>query len=422
MKKGTGAVALLLLVLALVGGGCGARARSPEGGATAGHAPEAHGEGGGAAAGEEMCAEHGVGEAECGICNPDAIAGLEAGQGLKVRLPAADSADLVGVRTARPEAGTAAEGIDCFAEVVFDQNRLARIAPQVSGIVHSVEVDLGARVREGETVARIWSAEIADVVAQAVLSHQTLARERRLRAEGITPEKDLQAAEAVHRAACQQARTLGFSEREIEALGSGDEEPTYLELRSPLAGEIVERDAVRGALVQAGQTLFAVADRSVMWALISVPEAALSRVRVGQEVQVTVDALPGSEFRGKLTWVSAQVDERTRMARARAALRDPEGRLRDRMFAQARILAGEAKEALLVPAEAVHVVEGKPLVFVRLADDLYEARAVRLGDAAGGRREIVSGLAAEEEVAVAHGFALKSQLLASRLGAACADD
>jgi len=75
-----------------------------------------------------------------------------------------------------------------------------------------------------------------------------------------------------------------------------------------------------------------------------------------------------------------------------------------------------------VPSDAIQKVEGNPLVFVKRAEDLFEARAVRLGATHNGTREVLAGLKADEIVAVARVFALKSQLLMSRLGAGCADD
>src|SRR5258708_4418430 len=100
-----------------------------------------------------MCKEHGVPEKECGICHPDLVAKLAAGQGVKVRLPSAESAKMVGVQTVAPERGVIAPGIDCLAEMEFNQNRLAQIAAPVGGIVQAVEVDLGAQVEEGQRVA-----------------------------------------------------------------------------------------------------------------------------------------------------------------------------------------------------------------------------------------------------------------------------
>lgn len=369
-----------------------------------------------------MCKEHGVPEAECGICHPELAGRLQPGQSVKVRLPAPDSATMAGVQTGTPSVGGLADGIECFAELAFNQNKLAQIVAPVGGIVQEVAVDLGTRVEEKQVVARIWSAAIAETVAKAVLTHQTLERERKLRAERVTSQKDLQQAEAEHRAACQQARTLGFSEEQIDAFGTQPDEPVYLEIRAPFAGEIIERTAVRGALVEAGRPLFTLADRSTMWAMLNIPEAALGQVRPGQTVELQLDSIRGQTFTGKLTWVGAEVDERSRMARARAEVPNPDGVLRSRMFARARILTRYANGALVLPASAILRVEGRPLVFVKRADDLFEARAVRLGAKFNDRVEVVEGLQPQEQVVVAHGFPLKSQLLISRLGAGCAEE
>ena len=372
--------------------------------------------------GVPMCTEHGVPEAECAVCKPDLAAKLKPGESLKVRLPSTNSAALVGIESARPEVGAIAEAVECVAEVSFNQNKLAQIAAPVGGIVQTVDADSGTRVEEKQTVARIWSAAIAEAVARAVLSHQTLDRERKLRADRVTSEKDLQEAEAGHRSACQQLRTLGFTEAQIDALSREPQEQVLMEVRAPFAGEILERMAVRGALVEAGKPLFTLVDHSTVWAMLQLPETALARVKTGQPVELRVDSLPGRVFTGKLTWIGPAVDERTRMIRARAEFANPEGLLKDKMFATARILARQAEGALLVPPGAIQRIEGKPLVFVKLAEDLYDARAVTLGARSGGRAEILAGLKPDEAVAVSHAFAIKSAMLMARLGAGCADD
>jgi cobalt-zinc-cadmium efflux system membrane fusion protein len=386
------------------------------------HAGHDHGSHSPTKDGGGMCGEHGVPEAECAICQPDRAGQLKVGESLKVRLPAPNSAAIVGVQTAPPETGAMADGVACLAEVSFNLNKLAQVAAPVGGIVQSVEVDLGSRVEEKQPLAKLWSASIAEAVAKAVLTHQTLDRERKLRTERVTSEKDLQEAEAAHRSACQQLRTLGFTEDEIEALGAKPQEQVLLEVRAPFAGEITDRTAVRGALVDVGRPLFTVVDRSVMWAMLQVPEAALGRVKTGQSVELRLDSLPGKVFTGELTWISPAVDERTRLARARAEFANPDGLLRDKMFATARILTRQSQAALLLPPDAIQRVAGRPFVFVKRGDDLFDARVVTLGARFAGRQEILSGLQAHEEVAVNHAFALKSAMLMSRLGAGCADD
>jgi len=372
--------------------------------------------------GKKMCAEHNVPLEECGICRPLLAGTLKPGESAKVRLASNESADIAGVQTAAPTVGTIADAVECYAELTFNQNKLAQIAAPVGGIIQEVSVDLGSKVEEKQPVVKIWSASIAEAVAKAVLSHQTLDRERKLRAERVTSEKDLQQAEAEHRAACQQLRTQGFTEEQIDALVAKPNDQVLMEVRAPFAGEIVERTAVRGALVEAGKSLFTLADRSVMWAMLNIPESALARVKIGQTVELRVESLPGQTFTGKLTWIGAEVDEKSRMARARAEVANPDGLLKARMFAQARILTRQAEGALLLPPSAIQRMEGRSFVFVKLADDLFDARVVRLGAKFDGKVEIIEGLKPQEVVAVNHVFPLKSAFLISRLGAGCADD
>lgn len=366
-----------------------------------------------------MCREHNVPEAECGICRPGKLA---PGETLKVRLPSTDSARLAGITTVPAATGVMNDAIECYAELAFNQNRLAQIVAPVAGILQEVDADLGDAVTGGQTVAKLWSAQIAETVAKAVLSHQALERERKLRAAGISPARDLEEAEAAHRAACQQARLLGFSEEDVDAMGAAPDSPVHLAIRAPFAGEIIARDAVRGAHVEAGKPLFTVADRTTMWAMLNVPESALPRLQVGQTVELQVDSLPGRTFTGKLTWVAAEVDERSRLARARAEFANPDGVLRARMFGRARVQTRQATGAVIIPAAAVQYVEAAPVVFVKLADDLYEARGVRLGAAHNGNVEVLDGLKADEPVVVQQTFTVKSQFLASRLGAGCAHE
>jgi membrane fusion protein, heavy metal efflux system len=372
--------------------------------------------------GVKMCKEHNVPLEECGICRPLLAGTLKTGESAKVRLASSESADIAGVQTAAPTVGTIADAVECYAELTFNQNKLAQIAAPVGGIIQEVPVDLGSKVEEKQPVAKIWSASIAEAVAKAMLSHQTLDRERKLRADRVTSEKDLQQAEADHRTACQQLRTLGFTEEQIDALVAKPNDQVLMEVRAPFAGEIVERTAVRGALVEPGKSLFTLADRSVMWAMLNIPESALARVKIGQTVELRVESLPGQTFTGKLTWIGAEVDEKSRMARGRAEVANPDRLLKARMFAQARILTRKAEGALLLPPSAIQRMEGKSYVFVKLADDLFDARVVRLGATFDGQVEIIEGLKPQEVVVVNHGFSLKSAFLISRLGAGCADD
>jgi len=215
---------------------------------------------------------------------------------------------------------------------------------------------------------------------------------------------------------------LGFGEVQIQALARQQITPGVLELRAPFEGEIVQRTAVQGAVVEEADVLFTLTDTAVLWATVNVPESQVWRVSAGQRVELTVESLPGQTFVGTLTWVSPMVDERTRMVQGRVEVPNAAGHLKAQMFARARIVTAHADRALVVPVSAVQNVTGIPVVFVKFFDDLFEARPVTLGAKHDGKVEIVAGLSAHEPVVVAGSFALKSQLLISRLGAGCVDE
>lgn len=382
-----------------------------------------------------MCKEHGVPEQECGICHPELLTQKQPGQGLKVRLPSTESAAKAGVIVGTPGVDTMSQGVECFAEVTFNQNKLAQITPLVGGIVKSVEVDLGSRVKQGDLLARVTSVAIGEAqsayvkaLAEDRLRDKTLERERNLRAQRISSEKDLQEAEAAHEAAMaaveqgkQQLMVLGFDEQQIQAQAEQKGTPGVLELRAPFAGEIVERTAVQGSMVEMGKPLFTLADTTALWAMVNIPESQISKVRVGQKVELSIESLPGQTFTGTLTWLSAKVDDRTRMARGRVEVSNADGKLKAQMFARARIVTSNSDRAVNVPQSALQNVSGTTVVFVKSSEDVFEARPVQLGAKHNGNVEIVTGLKAGEQVVVAGSFALKSQFLISRLGAGCVD-
>ena len=392
--------------------------------------------GAGAASPPLLCKEHGVPESECGICHPDLLAKHAPGQGMKVRLPSAESAGKAGVVVSTSTNDTMQQGVECLAELTFNQNKLAQINPLAGGVVDSVLVDLGSKVRKRELLARISSVAIGEAqseylraLAEDRLRTETVERQRRLRAQRISAEKDLQEAEAAHKAAdaaVQQARqqliVLGFDDARVRGLESeqGNTAPGVLELRAPFAGVIVERTAVQGATVEMGKPLLTLADTTVLWAMVNIPEMELSRVRVGQKAELIVDSMPNRVFPGIVTWLSDSVDAHTRMARGRVEVANAEGLLKAQMFARARILT-TSSGGVNVPRSAVQDLGGTLVVFVKAGEDLFEARLVRLGANHGDQVQIIEGLQPSDPVVIAGAFALKSQFLISRLGAGCVD-
>jgi cobalt-zinc-cadmium efflux system membrane fusion protein len=202
----------------------------------------------------------------------------------------------------------------------------------------------------------------------------------------------------------------------VEETGSSS---SRLPIVAPYSGTLVERDAVVGEAVEVGDVLFSLADLSSMWLELSIPEDRLSSIEVGDPVEAAFDALPGVTVSGQVVWLASSIEEHSRMIKARAVIPNRGSRLKHGMFGQVRIFPERSLTGLHVPVQALHHVDGTPVVFVKLEKDLYEIRRVSLGGNSGESVEVLAGIFPQEEVVVAHSFTMKSEFLKSRLGAGC---
>jgi RND family efflux transporter MFP subunit len=163
-------------------------------------------------------------------------------------------------------------------------------------------------------------------------------------------------------------------------------------------------------------TLFDLADLSVVWVLADVYEYELQRVSVGQEAVMTLPYSPGRTWRGRVRYVYPTVDATARTVTARLEFDNRDGELKPGMYADV-LIQGPSREALLVPDDAVLDSGVRKIVFVSLGQGRFEPREVETGDRGAGFAEIRSGLSEGEIVAAGANFLLDSE---SRLRAAIA--
>jgi membrane fusion protein, heavy metal efflux system len=168
---------------------------------------------------------------------------------------------------------------------------------------------------------------------------------------------------------------------------------------------------VAGEVVEPSKPLIVVADTSRMWVMADVSLADARRVAVGQPIAFRPDGTPDQAATGKVSWVSTAVDDQTRTVKVRAA----------HTFGTVHVTIREAPTAVAVPSEAVQWEGCCHVVFVRLTDDIFQTRKVRLGSQVNGFTEVLVGVLPGEIVAAAGSHVLKSEILKSALGAGCAD-
>ncbi|MDI1477603.1 efflux RND transporter periplasmic adaptor subunit [Polyangium sp. y55x31] len=390
----------------------------------------------------DWCAEHGFPESFCPICHPERggrpaadVSGKGGGKnapekdapadGTKVRFKTKETARLAGIQTVKAEERKNAGGLLVTARLVYDATRLAHINARAPGVVRTMKVDIGAQVKKKDPLAVIESAEVgADrsklqaARARVGIAQKNLERVAALQKSGFSPEKDVLAAEQELEAAKAEQSALATA---LSIIGAGGGAGGSYMLTSPIDGVVTQRSATVGKHVGLEEMLFEVVDTSAMWAELDVPEAELSAVVVGQSVTLDVDGLAGRTFRGKITYLSPQIDLATRTVRARVPLENADGALRGNMFGRARVEVGAARASVTVPDAAVQRAKDVHLVFVRIAEDEYEARRVELGVREGNLVEIRKGARPGEDVVTTGSFLLKTETLKESIGAGCCD-
>jgi len=272
----------------------------------------------------------------------------------------------------------------------YAEPRQAYVNARVNGWVEKLYADyVGKSVTAGEPLLALYSPDLVSAQEEYLLA-------RRLR-------DDTLAASARRRLALWD-----IPPDQIDSLEARGTVARTLTLRAPRSGEIVQKNVIDGQAVQAGTNLFLIADRSELWVDVAIFEQDAAAVRVGTAASITVDALPGRTFQGRVTFIYPQLDEKTRTLTARVEVANSSGALRPGMFATAE-LSRAGRRAVSVPLTAVLPTGTKDLVFVNRGDGRFVPREVRVGARGDSLVEIVQGLKPGDEVVASATYLLDSE-------------
>ena len=349
----------------------------------------------------------------------------------KVKLDA-EAIRQAGIEVAAVTMGPMKNKVLLTGELVFNEEKMARVSSRIAGRIVKIVVDYGAQVRQGDALAVIDSVELGQAQAaflQAAagynVAQKAFARARLLwegkaisQAEFQERQAKFELAQAEQDYAENRLHLLGLSDADIARMLRGKQKKgpsfhaevdTTFPLRSPISGQVVDRMATPGLVVKPDEELFTVADPSTLWGFVQIPEKDLPLIHPGSNVVIRVSALPQEEFPGRIDYIAPTVDKTTRMTRARVKVNNSRGLLKAGMFADIQVTAGE-RVALSVPETAVLTAGEVHYVFVEEEPGEFEKRVIKPGLKAGGRIEILKGLTAGDKVVVQGAFTLKSEL------------
>ena len=296
------------------------------------------------------------------------------------------------------------------------------------GIVRAVNAEIGQNVKRGQTLAVVFSNELADAQSRYLTAVATLdehhrhhLRTMKLVEIGAASRQELETATSQYREAesnvanlRQKLLLLGMSAQRINSLNSTSQISSEVSVPSPSSGTLTSRTANPGEVIEANKELMRVTDLSTVWVVGQVYEKDLATIRVGSGANIISDAYAGRIFRGRISYVDPRIDPATRTAQVRIELANPGQALKIGMYVNIAFGALGLAEgtAPTVPKDAVQTIGNQQFVFVATdKPEEFILRPVHLGLETSGFFPVVEGLATGDRVVTQGSFLLRAEWL-----------
>ena len=303
--------------------------------------------------------------------------------------------------------------------------RQVSVTPLVGGRVLRVSAQLGDRVRRGQSIAQVYSPELAEartkyVSAQSMLAahDRELQRTEKLVEIGAASRQELERLHAEHAmqlAEVESARSRLQLLGATEPGGSGEASAT-IDVPAPIDGVVTERLGNVGANVDPTTKLFTIVDLSSVWVIADVYERDLHGVREGARAVIAAQAFPERSFDGRVGYIDPQLNEGTRTAKVRVEVANPRGELRLGMYAIVTIAGSGGAGVPTLPKSAIQNVGSRHVVYLPVPGDptKFTERDVQVGRVVGDKLEAISGVEPGDSVVSQGSFYLRAE--AERLG------
>ena len=305
--------------------------------------------------------------------------------------------DTVGVRPLTAQVRT-------VGTVVVDETRLSEVSPRFDGYVERLYVEAtGQEVRRGEPLMDVYSPELLAAEQELLVAGNL---ERSLGKSAI-PGVPASSPDLVT-AAKRRLELWGISDAQIAEIIQTGKAKRALTLYAPTTGIVLQKNVVQGQAIQAGQTIYKIADLSDVWVEVQLREQDAGTIRTGSAATVNLAAFPGRPLRGHVAYVYPTLEAQARTVTARIVLPNPERLLKPGMYATVT-LSTASTSALSVSASAVVNTVDRSIVFVDMGRGELMPHDVVIGRVAGEYAEVLSGLEPGQRVVTSAQFLLDSE-------------
>ncbi len=368
---------------------------------------------------------------------------------------------LAQVETAKVVRRFVATDVRLVGKVEYDETRVKEVSAWVPGRLDRLYVDYtGTRVRKGDHMVLLYSPELLEAQEALIEAKKGFEASKGERSAFLR-----ESAKKLLDSAREKLSLWGLGDEQIEAIEERGTAESQVEIKAPLSGIVIHKNAVEGMYVKTGSPIYTVADLSELWVLLDAYELDLPWIRYGQQVEIRTEAYPGEVFEGWISFVPPFLNDATRTTKVRVNVRNEDRRLKPGMFVRAIVKSrvssggdvmdpalagkwicpmhheivkdaqgkcdicgmalvtaeslgfvpvGDVKRApLVIPASAVLLTGKRAVVYVqdpKAEKPTYEGRVITVGPRAGDSYVVLEGLE-EGELVVTHGnFKIDSAL------------
>lgn len=312
----------------------------------------------------------------------------------------------MGVRLAAASREEISREIRAVGRIGYEESKQYVVNSKIGGFIERLRINqTGQLVRKGQPLMEIYSPEL--VAAQ---EEYLLALRNRSDLAGSEFADISAGGDRLLKAARQRLKYWDISSAQIQRLEKSGKVQKTMTLFSPYSGIVTEKKAFEGMSIEPGMELMQLSDISQVWVYADVFEYELPWVKQGQKAQIEIPFGVNKTLTGKVEYVYPFVDPKTRTVQVRIALPNPGFELKPEMFANVRLQAESARDAVTIPSDAVLNSGTAQHVFVALGEGKFEPRPVKTGLAGeNGRVQILSGLKEGEQVVTSAQFMLDSE-------------
>lgn len=306
-----------------------------------------------------------------------------------------DAIELAHVQTSIVSRQNAEKEIRLYGKVQTDERLLQSQVAHIPGRIEKLVVNFtGETVRKGQTLAMLYSPELITTQQELIEAAKT---------KTTMPD--------IYEAAKEKLHQWKLTDKQITSIEQTGKIQSSVEIKATTSGIVTARRVNTGDYISQGAVLYDIADLSHVWILFDAYESDLLFLNKGNKINFTLQALPGTIFQEKITFIDAVVDPTTRISKVRVEVNNKSGLLKPEMFATGVVNANlpQYRDKLIIPRSSVLWTGKRSIVYVKdkgTDNYTFKMREIELGPMLGNSYVITNGLTEGEEVVTQGAFSI----------------